>query len=93
MAEKEKEGADLKSQMEEMSLKQKSISDEKTKLETDNKILSDKVSKTDEIAGNNEKEIEEKKKEIEEKQKEFDKLKTDMDECKQELQDSKTQLE
>ena len=93
MAEKEKEVADLKSQMEEMSLKQKSISDEKTKLETDNKILNDKVSKTDEIAGNNEKEIEEKKKEIEEKQKEFDKLKTDMDECKQELQDSKTQLE
>ena len=89
MAEKDKELADLKSQMDEMSLKQKSISDEKSKLETDNKILSEKVSKTDEIAGNNEN----LSKEIEEKQKQLDNLKTHMDESKKELQDTNTKLE
>ena len=54
MAEKEKEIADLKSKMDEMSLKKKIITEEKDKLETDNKLLNEKVSKTVEIAGNNE---------------------------------------
>ena len=54
MAEKEKEIADLNSKMEEMRLKQRTISEEKTKLESDNKLLNEKVSKTVEIAGNNE---------------------------------------
>ena len=54
MAEKEQEIVDLKSHMEELSLKHKSISEEKNKLETDNKILNEQVTKAVELNGNNE---------------------------------------
>merc|ERR1711915_403623 len=49
ISEKEREITQLKSKMEEMTLRQKSATEEKNKLESENKMLNEKVSKTMEM--------------------------------------------